>query len=158
MPGPVPCPGEWAFAAVGLLCCLVAASPFPPASDLPLHPGLPDPLATFEGMRVLSAHDWETVRLPELKQLFEHYMYGVMPAAPARIEATVEREDPRALGGKAGLREVTLRFGPAGTPPVHLLLLIPNDRKGPAPVFLGLNFCGNHAVLSDPHIRLPEGW
>jgi hypothetical protein len=35
--------------------------------------------------------------------------------------------------------------------------VIPNARK-PAPVFLGLNFAGNHAVLKDPDIRLPEVW
>jgi hypothetical protein len=35
---------------------------------------------------------------------------------------------------------------------------VPNARTQPAPAFLGLNFCGNHAVLDDPGIPLPAGW
>jgi hypothetical protein len=53
---------------------------------------------------------------------------------------------------------VTIAFGPPGTPETHLLLVVPNARKGPAPVFLGLNFCGNHAVVKDPAVRLPTAW
>ena len=37
---------------------------------------------------------------------------------------------------------MTISFGPAGTPPLHLLLVVPNGRKGPAPVFVGMNFGG----------------
>jgi len=41
---------------------------------------------------------------------------------------------------------------------LHLLVLVPNARKGPAPIFVGLNFCGNQALLSDPSVPLPPGW
>ena len=43
-------------------------------------------------------------------------------------------------------------------PAIHLLLVIPNERKRPAPVFLGLNFCGNHALVQDRNVRLPTAW
>src|SRR5438128_9628602 len=39
-----------------------------------------------------------------------------------------------------------------------MLLVVPNQRRGPAPVFVGLNFTGNHTVLADPKIRLPKTW
>ncbi|HZT80758.1 MAG TPA: acetylxylan esterase, partial [Gemmataceae bacterium] len=42
--------------------------------------------------------------------------------------------------------------------PVHLLLVVPNNRKGPAPVFVGMNFCGNHALVDDPNVRVPTCW
>ncbi len=84
-------------------------------------------------------------------------MYGYLPPA-VPVMAHVERTDPHALGGKATLREVTVSFGPAGTPPIHLLLVVPNDRKGPVPAFVGLNFNGNHAVVADPAVRLPTAW
>jgi hypothetical protein len=84
-------------------------------------------------------------------------MYGYLPP-PVKIEAKVEREDRKALEGKATLKEVTISFGPIGTPPIHLLLVVPNERKGPAPVFVGMNFCGNHAVVKDPAVRLPTVW
>src|SRR5260221_686054 len=41
---------------------------------------------------------------------------------------------------------------------IHLLLVTPNDAKKPAPVFVGLNFNGNHALLGDPQIFVPSSW
>ena len=35
---------------------------------------------------------------------------------------------------------------------------MPNARKAPAPVFVGMNFHGNHALVSDPMVRLPTVW
>jgi hypothetical protein len=131
---------------------------FPPASELPSRPELPDPLTMLDGTKVTTRAQWEKKRRPELKTLFQHYMYGYFPPRPRKVAGKVERVDRKALGGKATLKEVTISFGPPGTPPVHLLLFIPNHRKGPAPVFLGENFCGNHTVVSDPQIRLPDVW
>jgi hypothetical protein len=39
-----------------------------------------------------------------------------------------------------------------------LLLVTPNGRRRPAPVFLAMNFCGNHALHADPRIPLTRGW
>jgi hypothetical protein len=131
---------------------------FPEPAKLPSQPGLPDPLVFFNGERVTSKEQWVSKRRPELKNLFGYYMYGFAPPAPDKVNARVEREDRRALDGKATLKEITLTFGPSGTPPIHLLLVVPNERKRPAPCFVGLNFCGNHALLKDPAIRLPDVW
>ena len=38
--------------------------------------------------------------------------------------------------------------------PLDLLLYLPNERTGPVPVFMGLNFSGNHAIHPDPAIPL----
>jgi hypothetical protein len=111
----------------------------------------------FNGERVTTKEQWFDKRRPELKALFQHYMYGYLPP-PEKIEAKVERADPKAFGGKATLKEVTIAFGPPDTPRIHLLLVVPNDRKAPAPVFVGMNFCGNHAVVTDPVVRLPTVW
>jgi hypothetical protein len=70
----------------------------------------------------------------------------------------VERVDPRFLDGKATLKEVTIALGPKDAPKLHLLVVIPNKRKGPAPVFLGLNFAGNHTLVNDPNVALPTAW
>ena len=40
----------------------------------------------------------------------------------------------------------------------EMLLIVPNDRKRPAPTFLGLNFFGNHTVVDDPKVALPTSW
>lgn len=143
------------------LACLtacVAAEDFPPAEKLPAHPDLPDPLLCLDGSRVTTREQWEQKRRPELLALFQHYMYGYWPPRPQNVSFRVARTDRQALGGKATLKEITITFGPPGTPPLHLLLVVPNQRRGPAPVFVGLNFCGNHTVLADPQLRLPESW
>lgn len=135
----------------------VAAADFPPVAELPSRPDLPDPLVMFNGERVKSQEQWFGKRRPELKALFQHYMYGYAPKA-LPIEATVEREDRNALEGKATLREVTIAFGPSERLRIHLLLVVPNGDKKPAPCFVGMNFCGNHAVVKDRTVRLPTAW
>ncbi len=55
------------------------------------------------------------------------------------------------------MKEVEIGTCPGG-PAIHLLVVVPNKRTGPAPVFLGLNFNGNHTVLPDPRIALPTAW
>jgi hypothetical protein len=145
----------------GGLSPAAAAGPevYPEPDQLPAHPALPDPLITREGRPVTTAAQWNKVRRPELKALFQHYMYGHLPPAPRRLRVARLAENPRALGGRATLREVRLSFGPEPAPRgLNLLILTPNDRPGPVPVILGLNFCGNHAVLDDPAIALPAGW
>jgi hypothetical protein len=131
---------------------------FPPASKLPARPELPDPLTLFDGKKVTTKEEWVNKRRPELKELFQHYMYGYFPPKPDNLQFKLERVDRKALGGKATLKEVTISFGPPGTPKMHLMLFVPNQRKGPAPVFLGLNFSGNHTLVNDPKVRLPEAW
>lgn len=130
----------------------------PTPDKLPLQADLPDPLAMFEkGAKVTTKEQWEKRRRPELKQLFEHYMYGTAPKAP-KVNAKIERIDKNALGGKATLKEITLTLQGIDGPKIHVLLVIPNKGKGPHPVFVGMNFCGNHAVLADPKIHLNTNW
>jgi hypothetical protein len=131
---------------------------FPEVSRLPSQPQLPDPLVMLNGERVTSKEQWISKRRAELKALFQYYMYGFAPPAPDNLEAKTERTDSRALNGKATLKEITISFGPPQTPKIHLLLIVPNARQRPAPVFLGANFCGNHSVVNDPLILIPSGW
>jgi hypothetical protein len=142
---------------MALFTVLVRAE-FPPVEKLPSHPELPDPLVMLDGSRITTKDDWEQKRRPELKQLFQHYMYGYFPPRPEKMDFKVGRVDPKAIGGKATLKEITITFGPPGTPKMHVLLFVPNKRQGPAPVFLGMNFNGNHTVVADPLVPLPTAW
>jgi hypothetical protein len=135
----------------------VLAAPFPPVAELPVRPELPDPLTTLAGERVTTPEQWRSQRRPELAELFQHYMYGRLPPA-VPIDARIDRLDRKALNGKATLKEITIAFGPPQTPRLHVLLVVPNERTGPAPVFVGLNFRGNHTLLNDPLIKLPTTW
>ncbi|MCA1686454.1 MAG: acetylxylan esterase [Planctomycetia bacterium] len=119
---------------------------------------MPDPLLSFDGRPVTTPEQWFSRRRPELKALFQYYMYGRMPPRPDALTFAIEREDRGFLDGKATLKEVTVTVGPAGVPRIHLLVVVPNRRDGPAPTFLGVNFRGNHAVVRDPKVAPPEAW
>ena len=152
-----------ALAALCLSQLLMAADPdatlitgsksFPAPDALPALAALPDPLTTFLGQPVKTRDDWEKLRAPELRALFQHYMYGRRPPGVRPVEGKVIREDKAALGGKATLREVLVECGMER--PVHLLVVIPNERSQPAACFLGMNFNGNYALLDDPQIKMP---
>jgi hypothetical protein len=111
----------------------------------------------LDGTRVTTKQDWETKRKPELKALFQHYMYGHLPPAP-KAKYEILFSDESAFGGKAKLGEAKVTFEqPTTKHAIHVLLVIPKGVEKP-PVFVGMNFCGNHALLDDPRIHLPEGW
>lgn len=157
----IPC----ALALLGSVAGAAAGSRpnFPPVSKLKPHPGFPNPLLMADGSPVRTRKQWEKARRPELKAYFQHYMYGLWPDSDG-VRSSVVFEDRKALNGKATLREVVLRWRVTSpptvgeAPPLYLLQVIPNRRRGPAPVFVGINFAGNHTVLPDPRIRVPDGW
>src|SRR4051812_39111744 len=118
--------------ALALLVAMTPDAPagkdeLPPPDKLPAQKELPDPLVMLNGQRVTSKEQWFKERRPELKKLFQHYMYGYAPPAPAKMEFRVERVDPKALGGKATLKEVTILLAGADGPKIHVLLVVPNQ-------------------------------
>jgi type 1 glutamine amidotransferase len=138
-----------------MIALLLLTALLPEPDKLPAIKELPDPLVAFDGTKITTAEQWNTQRRPELKRLFQHYMYGEFPPA-GKVSAKIVRTDDKALEGKAILQEITLTLTPGGD--VHLLLVLPKDRPGPVPVFVGMSFEGNHALLDDPKIRLPDVW
>jgi hypothetical protein len=145
--------------ALGALAVTVPAvrADFPPPAQLPSRPGLPDPTVMLDGTRVTSKADWEAKRRPELKALFEHYMYGRYPAAPAKVTAKVLFSDDKAFGGKGTLTEVELTVGGLEWPKLYLLVARPNSAT-PVGCFVGPNFGGNHLLTTDERVRIPTAW
>lgn len=137
-----------------LFATALAALAWPPVSELPAHSEAPDALTMFNGTKVTSKKEWLKKRRPELKDLFQHYEYGQLPA-PRKITAHVELTDPNYYGGKATLRLVTIRFGEP-EPHIDLLVVTPNHNRGPAPVFLGMNFGGNFGLVTNANVPLPH--
>jgi hypothetical protein len=127
---------------------------------------LPDPLTTKEDQelkpdqRVMDPADlWRNLRRPELLKLAAEKVYGCAPERPKNMRFEVQEQASNAFGGKATRKQVTIHFdGDTQGPKTELLIYVPNDRKGPAPAFLAINFWGNQTVNADPTIRLPESW
>ena len=125
----------------------------PALSDLPRQRGLPDMLAFLDGGPVRTAGDWPSKRV-ELADLVQHYEYGYLPP-PVPVESSVRFTDPAALDGAATLTELDLTIGDA-LAPVRLLLAVPNTGSAPFPAFVGPNFDGNHTILDDERIAIPD--
>lgn len=138
---------------------VVSAGNFPDVASLPSRPELPDPLTTLDGKKITTVADWNAVRKPELKDLFQHYMYGYLPAKPRQtVVEQVIFKDEKFLDGKATISESRLGFlGPDLKQKLHILLVLPN-KSGKIPMFVGMNFCGNHAMTEHPQVHIPEGW
>lgn len=150
---------RFSLAAIGALAVTipVLSADFPPPDKLTAKPDLPDPTIAFDGSKIGTVQDWEAKRRPELKALFEHYMYGKFPAKSEKFTAKVLFEDAKAFDGKGTLREVEIAFGPPEWPTIRLLMAVPNG-KTPAACFVGPNFGGNHLALTDGRIQLPTAW
>ncbi len=120
---------------------------------------LPDPLVSRSGARVKDVETWERVRRPELLQLFSEQVYGSMPGKLEGLRFRVRSVDREALGGKAIRKEVTAYLnGKDDGPKMDMLIYLPADKPGPAPVFLGMNFYGNQTIIDDPGVTITRSW
>jgi len=120
---------------------------------------LPDPLVTLRGDKVEDAATWHNIRRPEILRLFEEHVYGRSPGAPEGMTFEVTSVDEKALDGKATRKEVSVYFtADKAGPKMGILLYLPNTSPKAAPVFVGLNFYGNHSIQSDPGITLSRQW
>jgi hypothetical protein len=84
-------------------------------------------------------------------------VYGSFPHGPksTRFEVIAEKND--AVNGKAIAKQVRIYFGNSSEY-MDMLLYLPVKASRPVPVFIGLNFMGNHTVLDDPWIPLTPRW
>jgi hypothetical protein len=154
----------WFTVATALLAAAAAAPPekretnYDEAKVPPYT--LPDPLTTQDNKPVHDARMWHDVRRPEILELYRSQIYGRRPGKPDALRFEVFDRDPKALGGIAIRKQVTIHFtADKDGPKADLLLYLPAAAaKKPAPVFLALNFNGNHRVHADPSIRMKETW
>lgn len=135
------------FAALG-----AHAQKLPPVDKLPIREELPDPFTMLDGSNIETPEDWYEKRRPELKKLFQHYVYGYQPPAP-EIEVSEDAPPATILGGKALLKQLRVTYKDLpGAPPLHLALFLPTHVREAVPVFIGIDKCGNHTVVSDPNV------
>lgn len=118
---------------------------------------LPEPLVTQAGKKVTTADQWKQQRRPEILALFEQHVYGVTPTDKVHAEYSVESGE--AYDGLATRKQVTIHLERNGRKQdIHVLMYLPKKRNAAAPVFIGLNFRGNHTVTDDPAVHLPTSW
>ena len=112
---------------------------------------LPDPLVCSDGSAVESPETWRERRRPEILELFRRHVYGRAPEAKFDLASDVLDEGRVELGGggvEAARRQVAIDVTAAGgVLRIELLIFLPpSAAEAPVPVFVLLNFGGNHAV------------
>jgi len=110
-------------------------------------------LVNEEGKKVTTPQEWENDCRPEILSLFADQEYGITPTGSFETKYEVVATNPKALGGKATSKQIKITFSKEYIErPVVILMYLPNQVKGKAPVFLGYNFAGNQTVQNDPEI------
>ena len=120
---------------------------------------LPSILQDKKGNAVKTVHRWENSRRQEILHLFEEHVYGKPAGEQVNVVYQTISLQEDVLAGQAVKKEVKVLFT-AGedTVDMNILIYLPKSREGPAPVFLGLNFYGNHSIHDDPGIMLHQKW
>ncbi|HEY3835231.1 MAG TPA: hypothetical protein VGL72_01605 [Bryobacteraceae bacterium] len=110
---------------------------------------LPEMFKLSNGSAVRTAADWEQHRRAELLELFRSEIYGYDPPKPDNLTFQIVESDAKAMGGKATLKRIAIRFQLDGEPfTFHLILFVPSQRRGRVPVFVTLNH--RSAINTDP--------
>lgn len=120
---------------------------------------LPDPLLCTDGTQITTSDQWINKRRSEILKLFEENEYGKAPGRPANIRFEVLEVAKDALAGLATRKQVRVYFsGKQSGPAMDILIYLPNGRKQPVPLFVGLNFYGNQTICKDPAIFITKSW
>lgn len=120
---------------------------------------LPDPLLSNDNMVIESSGDWEKFRREEVLELFRTHVYGRVPESLPAVAFRVKSEDKSALSGRAVMKEIEARVS-QGTKELifTILVFLPSEAEGAVPLFLGLNFNGNHCIHPSPEISITDSW
>jgi hypothetical protein len=120
---------------------------------------LPDPLTLSNGKPVRDARTWFEKRRPEIVKLFEENQFGRAPGRPAGMTFDVFEKAAPAFDGKAIRRQVTIYFDKDKSGPhMDLLLYLPANAKGPAPVLFNVGFAANNLMVNDPGVKVGRSW
>lgn len=120
---------------------------------------LPELLRSSSGQSINDVATWEQKRRPELLELFSKHVYGYVPDEPFKLLHRLHEYDAEAINGKAVRKQIQLTVERDDLyHSFDLLIYQPKHSSGKIPVFLGLNFEGNHTVYNDENIAIPSGW
>ena len=99
---------------------------------------------------------WENERRPQLLKMLQNEMFGT---GPSDLKTSfILNKVERVFDGEAIRKEVTLQISNGkATHDIGLLIYLPSG-KSSAPIFLGLNFYGNHTIHTDPGISIHHSW
>ena len=117
---------------------------------------LPKMLIDNQGRAVQSAEQWSQIRRNEILALFEEYMYGKVPDFEYKTEIYRRRLDtdlPQATQEEVAIAISTGK----GRIRLNMLLTLPKSSSR-VPIFLGLNFHGNHVTSENDQVSMTSNY
>ncbi len=118
---------------------------------------LPELLFSKEGGLVATSSQWEKTRRGEILADFEEYVYGKTPKGKVQVKTELIKEMD-AFDGKATMKEVKMTFTKKDKSiSMDILIYLPKSQNK-TPIFVGLNFYGNHTIIDDPNVTLASSW
>lgn len=120
---------------------------------------LPDLLTRQDDKSVETQEDWIKNRRPEILNMFQTQVYGKTPEKKMAVSFKVDYQNDAALSGRSRFKSITATFSNhSDTLSINIAVYLPKNSHQPAPLFLGLNFYGNHTVNVDPNIPISKSW
>lgn len=120
---------------------------------------IPNVLITDGLMPVDSEGMWEEQRREEVLRQFQSHVYGRVPEMDVNIEFEVKNIIKGALEGSALMKEVEGKVKKGEKELLFtILIFLPSDNQGAVPLFLGLNFNGNHTIHPCEKISMTSSW
>ena len=108
---------------------------------------LPNPLTTRSGKKIKSTEEWKNIQRKELINLFSNNLYGNIAGKFKNFKIITKTVDNKFFNSLATKKEIRIEFNDKIF--IDLLLFTPNHLSKPCPVFLGMNFFGNHTLSND---------
>lgn len=119
---------------------------------------LPDPLVASTGERITTAAQWESVRRPELLELFREHVYGRNPVERPENMRFEILSSGEAFAGRAIRQEVRITCpGPQGELSFVLTVYLPKQPGRPKGCFL-LIVNRNRVIIAESHQKPRTFW
>lgn len=105
---------------------------------------LPDAMARPDGTTIETADEWRNQQRSRILRLFETEVFGRRIGSPDGVRFKLAGSDPRAMDGKATLKQVTVSIAKGDrTLEFPLVLFVPNAARKPVSLFLLINNRGS---------------
>lgn len=139
------------------LSCRQEPEPIYDEADVPKYT-LPSLFTDSNTDPVSLRNEWQETRKKEVLQMFESEMYGVFPNGKYKVKFEVKKEVNNFLDSTAILKEIEATVSTENGDLKFRILSVMPISENPVPVFVGLNFRGNHSVDSCTAITLDSIW
>ena len=119
---------------------------------------LPLLLQADSGKRINSSKEWVSIRRPEILHHLEQEIYGKneIPLGDFKVQTSLVESGKSEFGNR---KQYSITFNRREKElTLNVLIFLPSKMEKPVPVFLGLNFRGNHTISMDKEIIITHEW